>query len=275
MGSVSAVCPSVVRCKAEAPGKPHNKPEKHADRCYSEIFRDYLKEWSGVKNVVFKSSTQLLEGISMYNPSMTGAAALGAATKQAKNLGEASMLPKATKELFEKTTAFTANPSVHGLGGIINKLAGWYVPFWDAFNAVTKIAMPLTDRVAKIMGAMGSSATLTAMSFGINEEMTKIAKSTALIAKDKASKVGYEAQITNSHITIARNLNYAALGAFGLAATILGMTAPPLLMWTFATGGVSTTIGAHVHKEKFVPKAISDAVDPDKASKSKKAAAAA
>jgi len=70
-----------------------------------------------------------------------------------------------------------------------------------------------------------------------------------LSSEKEGQKAEAEAQVTNSYLIIARNLHYASLGSFSVAATLMQTFAPAALMVSLAAGGLFFTIFGHFHTQ--------------------------
>ena len=229
-----------------------------------QVALDYLKTGSGVKNMVFKSATSIFDSIALFssNPEYKKLAMF---SKDAKNFSELASVPNATLELTKRITAYAETGGMVAFGDLVREIFSFLVPTTDSIKALSSQFIPLSARTIAIVGTVGSTATLVSMSFGIDEEFGKKEKAKQLLAsedlqkapeeldeKEKAQKNVAEAQIDNCNWVLARNAHYAALGAFGLAATILKRTAPPPLMVALAAGGVVFSILSHFNAQLYL-----------------------
>lgn len=226
----------------------------------SKVLQQYLKTSSGVKNCVFKIGSALFEAASLYNPSRPGFKNMANLSKDAKNFSEVASLYEATGNATERFWSFIENPTPDNLGGLLHKMSEFLVPLMDVTKVMSRHFIPLTARTLAMVNVVGASSTVLGMSFGTTEELDKIGRAQDTIvkttgstrARDMARREVAETQVSNSCITIARNLHYTALGSFSLAAMIMEVTCPPVLMVSLAAGGVATTILGHFHKEMFL-----------------------
>jgi hypothetical protein len=214
----------------------------------TQVALDYLKTSSGVKNMVLKASAVGFDAAALYDPSYAGYKRIASFSKDAKNYSEIGALPNAIGELNGRFWEFLGSGSLESFGGLVRKMSEFLVPFADVTKAVSNQFIPLGSRVLTVVGFTGAASTVLAMSFGIDEELSKIQKASEKLSSEKeGQKEEAEAQITNSYLIIARNLHYAALGSFSIAATLMNTFAPAPLMVALAAGGLFFTIFSHFH----------------------------
>jgi hypothetical protein len=225
---------------------------------------DYLKTHSGVKNMIFKPAASIFDIIGLYLPDPEYKK-LALFSKDAKNFSELAAMPSATLDLSKRITAYAETGSMVDLGNLVREIFSFLVPTTDSIKAISNQFVSLSARSLAIVGTVGSTATLVSMMFLIDEEFGKKEKAKQLLAsedlkkapeelteEEKAQKSVAEAQIDNSNWLLARNVHYAALGAFGLAGTTLRMASPPPLMIALAAGGMALSIISHFNAQLYL-----------------------
>jgi hypothetical protein len=228
-----------------------------------QTFLKYLKSFSGVKNMVLKSTAVFFDIASICEPSNLSHKKIANFAKDAKNYTEIAALPGAVTEVHGRFWGFVQHGSLEDFAGLVRKVAEFFVPVADCAKAVSNRCFSLGSRTMAVIGFAGSAATVLAMCFGIREEGEKLRMANSRLAEGERDsegcplselvharqKTNAEAQVTNSCVIIARNVHYAALGAFSVAATLMGVTAPQTLMVALAAGGLALTVIGHFHTE--------------------------
>ncbi|MBS3903779.1 MAG: hypothetical protein KGZ39_00450 [Simkania sp.] len=214
----------------------------------SETALAYLKESSGMKNMVFKPAALAAEWTLVANPGCAAASNMHRLAKDAKNLGELAALPGKGVETGQKLVTFIQTPSLYTFGDVLNKVCDFFVPFADVVKTVSDKISPLGRRAAQMLSLTAAGALVTTMSFGTLEELGKIEQAEKAAAKGRQSKVYAEAQAVNSLFNIIRNSSFQSLGAITLAAAVV----PISLGWpmtALATNGLFFTLLGHFHKK--------------------------
>jgi hypothetical protein len=168
--------------------------------------------------------------------------------KDAKNLTDMASIPEKGCKALSRSVEFVSNPSLSTFGELLHKVSDLWVPVVDAAKTITSKVAPLCARSAQLLELSGSTALVTAMTFGTLEEVEKINSAEKMVARGGKDQVAAEAQKANSCLTIIRNSSFQGLGVFSLATYFLGAAVPGMLMLMLATNGLAFTIFAEFHK---------------------------
>lgn len=229
---------------------PNTKGE--VDRSVYNVGLGYLKEASGVKNMILKPTALVSELVTIIDPTNTRAAGLMRVAKDAKNLSEITYIPGKCGDVKAKGVEAINSPWAFGI--FINRLTDLWVSITDVAKTVCREIMPLSARNATILELSSSGATALGMGLGLLEDRAKRQHAAESAAKDKAGQECYDAKITNSYLASGRNVCYLALGILGSASIVAGLPLSQMVMWSFAVGALAFTVFGKFHEKMVVEK---------------------
>jgi hypothetical protein len=232
-----------------------------AEPTVSSVFFAYLKEASGVKNVIFKVISYASDWTFTFLPDLTAAKTLATSTKDAKNWASAAEVPGKAADVVGAGAEFCDRPGAGSFASLVNKVGLLIAPAIDVLRVASDKVRPMCAATAQTVSNVFNSAIVFTTSYGSVEELMKIGsqRSASLPQEDGLKGRAIEArdaQLTQSWLKIATNTNYFAIGALGLATFFTQLTVAPWIILALATNGLIFTLVSHFQNKLVVEPAV-------------------
>ncbi len=246
-------------------GKPAVKVlASTAEPTVGEVALKWLKDASGVKNLILKPMYTLADWIFTFLPSATGIKHVAVVGKQAKNMMSGAEIPGKTVEAVQAVAEFGEKADISNFGKLANKVGLLTVPVIEFVRVISDIVQPMAAATARAVSTVFNSALVFTTGYDTAKQLKDIG-TVEKEADEKLKKKGLDserviaardAQVTQSWLAVGMNVSYFAIGVLGLASLFAGVVVAPWIILGLATSGLVFTVLKHFQKNIAVEPAL-------------------
>ncbi len=220
----------------------------------SEVFFSYLKDASGIKNMIFKNISILSAWVFTIMPTLEEANTLSSSTRDAKNWLTLGEIPEKTVNMLGAGADLYNQPGVGKFAALANKVGLLTTSAIDVLTVASDKIRPMSAAASQTVKDVFGGALVYTTSYGIIEELGKIWNRAHLSLPEAPHLrdrviAAHNALDKQSWLKNAMCVSYGALGVLYCAARLSLMTVAPWVKLALATSGLGFTILSHFQKK--------------------------